>query len=76
MVEKIRKKVTAVRQNGDVFFCVSEIGYAAFKDCTGLTSVVIPDSVSEIVSYAFEGCTGLTSEIFPYSIKGIDEDAF
>jgi len=32
-----------------------------FECCTGLTSVIIPDSVTEISSTAFGGCTGLTS---------------
>ncbi len=33
----------------------------AFKDCTGLTGVTIPESVTTIGNYAFSGCTGLTS---------------
>ena len=32
-----------------------------YCSCTGLTSVVIPESVTEIGEYAFYGCTGLTS---------------
>ena len=42
---------------------VTSIGNYAFRDCTGLTSVVIPDSVTSIGSYAFFNCTGLTSII-------------
>jgi Flp pilus assembly protein protease CpaA len=33
----------------------------AFLDCSGLTSVTIPNSVTSIGSYAFEGCSHLTS---------------
>ena len=35
-------------------------GYA-FSGCSGLTSIVIPDSVTSIGEYAFSGCGGLTS---------------
>ena len=40
---------------------VTSIGSSAFDDCTGLTSVTIPDSVTSIGNSAFAGCTGLTS---------------
>lgn len=36
------------------------IEMAAFRGCTGLTSIVIPESVTEIGG-AFRGCTGLKS---------------
>ena len=40
---------------------VTTIGNDAFKGCTGLTSITIPNSVTTIGSSAFSGCTGLTS---------------
>ena len=40
---------------------VTNIGYGAFKDCTSLTSVTIPNSVYIISGEAFSGCTGLVS---------------
>ena len=38
---------------------VTTIGYYAFYNCTGLTSVVIPDSVNSIEEEAFSECGNL-----------------
>ena len=37
------------------------IGEGAFKACTSLTSITIPNSVTNIGEGAFNGCTGLTA---------------
>ena len=39
---------------------VTKIGDYAFKDCNGLTNIVIPDRVNTIGNYAFSYCSSLT----------------
>ena len=55
---------------------VTSIGYLAFCDCDGLTSVTIPDGVTSIGSSAFSGCSGLTSVTIPDSVTSIGSSAF
>jgi hypothetical protein len=54
----------------------NNIGWGAFTNCIGLTSITIPDSVTEINGTAFWGCTGLTSIIIPSSVTSIGQHAF
>jgi hypothetical protein len=55
---------------------VQNIGNSAFYNCTGLTSITIPNSVTSIGSSAFYGCTDLTSITIPNSVTSISDDAF
>ena len=48
----------------------------AFRGCSDLTSVVIPNSVTSIGDGAFSGCSGLTSVVIPNSVTSIEENAF
>ena len=57
-------------------YSVTSIGESAFDDCTGLTSVTIPNSVTSIGDYAFSGCSGLTSVTIPNSVTSIGYMAF
>lgn len=57
-------------------YSVISIGYSAFYNCTGLTSITIPNTVTNIGSRAFWGCSGLTSITIPNSVTSIGEWAF
>ena len=48
----------------------------AFAGCSGLTSVVIPNSVTSIGESVFAGCKGLTSVEIPNSVTSIGWNAF
>ena len=55
---------------------VTTIGSDAFKGCTALTSVTIPDSVTSIGGSAFYGCRSLTSVTIGNGVTTIGEEAF
>lgn len=57
-------------------YSVTSIASYAFRDCTKLTSINIPNSVTSIGGDAFMGCTGLTSITIPIGVKGIGDSAF
>ena len=60
----------------DTTYTVTQIRYDAFKNCTGLKSVSIPNSVTTIGSHCFEQCKGLISVTLPSSLTSIDCYAF
>ena len=63
-----------VECNGTIYN-VTSIDQYAFYNCSGLTSVTIPNSVTSIGNSAFENCSGLTDVTFPENVN-IGYDAF
>lgn len=57
------KKVVAIADN-------------AFANCTGLTKVVMPDSIITVGECAFEGCTAIAEVTLSYNLKTIESYAF
>ena len=57
-------------------YSVTSIGNYAFRNCSGLTSITIPNSVTSIGNYTFYNCSGLTSITIPNSVTSIGDEAF
>lgn len=55
---------------------VRVIATSAFRSCTGLTGVTVPDSVTTIQGYAFISCNGLTSLSLGSGVESIGTRAF
>ncbi|MEE0992565.1 MAG: leucine-rich repeat protein [Bacteroidales bacterium] len=50
--------------------------FNAFRYCSSITSVNIPNSITSIGNSAFSGCSGLTSVNIPNSVTSIGNSAF
>lgn len=54
---------------------VTKIGASAFRECTGLEKVVLPDGITRIEKFAFER-TGINEINLPAKIEFVGSDAF
>ena len=70
-IKDIPGKVNVIVKDG-----VTEIGYQAFEECSGLTSITLPESVTEIGEFAFSDCSGLTSITLSDRITKIGDGVF
>jgi hypothetical protein len=66
---------TSVTYDGTTYK-VTRIGESAFVNCSGLTSVTIPNSVTSIGEKAFANCSGLNRISLPSSVTSIDDKVF
>ena len=75
---EIPKDVTYRKNGNEVgeLYRITQIGVGAFDQCTGMTSVTIPENVESIGLVAFSQCTGLTSVTIPRSVSMIGERVF
>ena len=62
--------------NNGITYSVTSIGNCAFKNCSDLTSVIIPNSVTSTGYEVFSGCSGLTSVTIPNSVTNIGQSTF
>ena len=58
------------------FTSITNINNYAFSNCSGLTSIIIPNSVTSIGQSAFYGCSSLTNITIPDSVTSIGDSAF
>ena len=68
--------IPATVTNDSTTFPVTTIGHSAFKNCTELTTAVLPGSITAIEPRVFEGCTSLTSMVVPNSVTTMGANVF
>ena len=57
-------------------YTVTAIDFGAFKDCIGITELIIPNTVVTIGIFAFEGCAGIKEFNIPSSVNSLHGDSF
>jgi uncharacterized protein YjbI with pentapeptide repeats len=55
---------------------VTELNVDLFKNKSGFTSIILPNTLTKIYNSAFEGCSGLTSMHIPESVTFIGSGVF
>ena len=54
----------------------SKVNYGAFRECTSLDKITLPQNITTIEAMAFRGCSSLKSITFPDSLTTLDDGAF
>ena len=67
---------TTLKQDITEYFSVTSIKTCAFRDCSSLTFIDIPNSVTTIGVAAFKNCSSLTSVTIPNGVTSIGGFAF
>ncbi len=70
----IQEKVT--NPNDGLEYTVTSIGFRAFRNCSSLTAVSLPNSITNISEQTFSYCSGLTTITIPNSVTSIGSFAF
>ncbi len=66
---------STVNYRGNTYTVIS-IGYSAFRECSSLTLITIPNSLTNIGQYAFQNCRSLKSMTIPNGVTCIEDYAF
>ncbi len=68
--------IPASVEYNDEEYAVTSIGSEAFRSCSSLKAVRIPNSVKSIGSDAFCGCSSLTSIVIPDGVTSVEWNTF
>lgn len=75
-MEEVSSQYSGTVVSAEIGNCCTSIGQAAFYKCSGLTNIVISDSVLSIETDAFHSCYNLTSVNIPSGVTSIPTNTF
>lgn len=55
---------------------IGRLGAGAFRNCTNITEVIVPDTVEFIYNNAFNGCTSLEKVVLPDGLRQLSSYVF
>ena len=61
---------------GETEYDVKTIGTSAFYYCTGVTSIIMPNSIKTIGRCAFQYCTNLETIVIPEGVEELPSNVF